>query len=135
MGTFMASLIPDEQYERFMFRSALAFYFAVVLLGSIPGARVEIGMVASGLVLHFLTYSLIALLIACGTRGNATRKALMAFVMVALMGAFDEFVQSFLPYRSGALLDWCVDMSAGILTASLYWTMSLKKAALPKRLS
>jgi VanZ family protein len=131
MRAFMASLIPEEQYEPFMFRSALALYFAVILLGSIPGARAEIGMVASGLVLHFFTYSLIALLIACGTRGNAARKALKAFVIVALMGALDEFLQSFLPYRRGALLDWYVDMSAGFLTASLYWTTSLKKAAPP----
>jgi VanZ family protein len=128
MRAFVTLLIPDEQYERFMFRSAWLIYAAVIVLGSIPGARTEIGEVASGLVLHFFTYAFIALLLACGTRGRPARKAIKAFVIVALMGAFDEVVQSFFPYRTAAFTDWYVDMSAGFLIAILYWTTSSKRA-------
>jgi VanZ family protein len=128
MRAFVTLLVPDEQYERFMFRSACILYTAVILLGSIPGARTEIGEVASGLALHFFTYACIALLLACGLRGGAKRKAAKAFAIVAVMGAVDEFVQSYLPYRTAALTDWYVDISAGFLTALLYWATSLKQA-------
>ena len=129
MRAFMILLISEQQYERFMFRSACVLYAAVILIGSIPGARTEIGEVASGLALHFFTYACIAFLLASGVRGGPARKALKAWAMVALMGAFDEFVQGFLPYRTAAFTDWYVDISAGFLTALLYWAASLKRAA------
>lgn len=135
MRAFVSLLIPAEQYERFMFRSAWFLYTAVILLGSIPGARTEIGDVASGFVLHFFTYACITLLLACGLRGSTMRKAVKAVAIVAAMGAFDEFVQSFLPYRTAALTDWYVDMSAGFFTSLLYWMTSFKRAGPSRPLS
>jgi VanZ family protein len=35
-----------------------------------------------------------------------------------LMGAFDESVQHFLPYRSGTVHDWLVDVSAATVAAT-----------------
>ncbi len=132
MRTVLSLLIPEEQYERFMLRSAWILYAAVILLGSIPGARSEVGEFASGVVLHFFTYSCIAFLLACGVGGSAMRKAIKAFAIVALMGAFDEFVQSFLPYRTAAWMDWGVDISAGLFASLLYWITTLK-SVLPRR--
>ena len=43
------------------------------------------------------------------------------------MGAGDELLQSFFPYRGAAVGDWLVDCSAALLTAALLW------AVLPKR--
>jgi VanZ family protein len=34
------------------------------------------------------------------------------------MGAFDEGVQHFLPYRSGTVRDWLVDVSAATVAAT-----------------
>lgn len=132
MRSLVTRFIPDELYEQCMFRAGLALYLAVIVFGSIPGARAEIGEVASGIVLHFVTYSCIAFLLASGVIGSASRKAFKAFFLVAAMGALDEAIQSFLPYRSGTLLDWYVDMSAAAFTAMLFWIASLKKAALPQ---
>lgn len=116
MRNLVTRFIPDERYEAFMFRSGFALYFAVVILGSIPGARAEAGEVASGLVLHFVTYSVIAFLLATGASGSASAKALKAFFIVAAMGALDEYIQSFLPYRTAAVSDWGVDVAAALAT-------------------
>lgn len=120
MRALLTRFIPDKHYESFMFCCGLALYLAVIALGSIPGARDEIGEVASGLVLHFATYSCIALLLACGAAGSATVKAVKAFCIVAAMGALDECIQSFLPYRDGALSDWMIDISAALFTTLLF---------------
>ncbi|WP_206047071.1 VanZ family protein, partial [Noviherbaspirillum denitrificans] len=102
--------LSGNHAEPIMFRCGLALYLAVILIGSIPGARADVGEYASGLVLHFGTYACIAFLLACGTAGNATAKAVKAICMVAAMGALDEAIQSFLPYRHGAVSDWMVDV-------------------------
>ncbi|HYD96287.1 MAG TPA: VanZ family protein [Noviherbaspirillum sp.] len=97
-----------------MFRLGIVLYLAVIVLGSIPGARADMDEVASGFVLHFSTYAVIAFLLACGLRGGALRKTAAAFLIIAAMGALDECLQAFLPYRTAALTDWLVDIGAGL---------------------
>lgn len=120
MRALLTRFISDKHAEALMFRCGLALYLAVILLGSIPGARDEVGNVASGLVLHFTTYACIALLLACGAAGNLSTRAVKAFCIVAVMGALDEGIQSLLPYRDGALDDWMIDMSAALLVTLAY---------------
>lgn len=120
MRALLTRFIPDKQVEPLMFRAGLFLYLAVIILGSIPGARDEVGEVASGFVLHFGTYSCIAFLLAYGATGNATAKAVKAFCIVAFMGALDEVIQSFLPYRVGAIGDWIIDISAALFTTLLF---------------
>ncbi len=85
------------------------------------GAEDDIGHVASGLVLHSLAYAGLTLLLFSGTQGTPTRRALQSLATIALMGALDEVVQSFLPYRNGAVSDWLVDCSASAAAALLLW--------------
>lgn len=122
-------LIPGKQLQPLMFRCGVALYLAVILLGAVPGAREEIGAYASGLVLHFATYACIAFLLACGAAGNATTKAIKAVCMVAAMGALDETMQGFLPYREGAVTDWLIDVGAALLTALLFRMVHAGKAS------
>jgi VanZ family protein len=129
MRALLTKFIPEEHVETFLFRSGLMLYLAVIVLGSIPGAREEIGHVASGLVLHFTTYACIAFLLACGAAGNATAKALKAFCMVVAMGALDECIQATLPYRDGAVADWIIDVSAALAVALLFRIASIDKPA------
>lgn len=117
MRPLLTRFISDKHIDTVLFRAGLALYLAVIILGSIPGARDEIGEVASGFVLHFATYACIAFLLACGAAGNATAKAVKAFCIVAVMGAVDEAIQSFLPYRDGAITDWMIDIGAALFTA------------------
>jgi VanZ family protein len=117
MRSFLALLVFDARYRKWKFRSALLLYLAVLVLGSIPGARAEVGELASGLVLHAGTYCVITFLLFSGTDGSTRSKAFKSFAIVVLMGALDEFVQSFFPYRSASVTDWMVDVIAGF-TAS-----------------
>lgn len=132
MRTLVTRFIPDELYERTMFGCGLAMYLAVIVFGAIPGARAGIDELASGVVLHLLAYSCIAWLLACGAHGSVARKAIVSFLLVTAMGALDEAIQSFLPYRRGALGDWGIDVTAALLTATLFWLASAKQAA-PRR--
>lgn len=129
MRSLVTRFIPDEHYERTMFSCGWLIYLSVIVFGSIPGARAEFNDVASGVVLHLIVYSFIAFLLACGARGSAVRKAAVSFALVAGMGAFDEAVQSLLPYRHGAVADWGIDVIAAFLAASLYWLASMRHSA------
>lgn len=88
-------LLFGDRYNTFRFRAAFVLYVLIVGLGSIPGVRVDVGQIASGLVLHGLAYSIITFPLFTGSNGRPNGKALSAWLIVAIMGAIDEFVQSF----------------------------------------
>lgn len=115
----LLSLLSDPKYRLTLRAVALALFAAVLIAGSIPGARAEVGEYASGLVLHGLTYAFLASLWFFASTGNAAVRALKAVLAVALMGACDEFVQSFLSYRSGDIRDWLVDVSAASIISTI----------------
>lgn len=123
MRPLLALLIFDPRYRRLEFRAAFVLFFAVVAFGSIPGAREEMADLASGLVLHAFTYSVISLLLFSGANGSPRTKALKTVMIVAAMGAIDEGVQSFFSYRRAAVGDWLVDMAAALVTAAVLMTM------------
>jgi VanZ family protein len=125
----LISFLVDPQYRIARFRTAIALYVSVLVLGSIPGARAEMAEVASGLALHFATYACITFLLFTGFDGAAAGRALKAIVLIAAMGAVDEFVQSFFPYRHASVGDWYVDISAGMFMVALLcvWTPRRRK--------
>lgn len=121
MPQFLSLLVLDERLRKRRYAAALAMFATIIALGSIPGARAEIGTFAPGLILHSIAYSCLALLLFTGLEGSRTERAIRAVLMVAAMGALDELVQSLLPYRVGSVLDWAVDCSAASTTAALLW--------------
>ena len=123
MPAFLTLLVLDPKLRKWRVNCALLMYGAILVMGSIPGARAEIGHYAPGIVLHSLAYATITFLLFIGGSGNACRRAIKALLTVAVMGACDEIVQSFLPYRSGAVADWLVDCGASLLTACLLWAV------------
>lgn len=127
----LLSLLSDPKYRIALRSVALALFAGVLVAGSIPGARAEVGVYASGLVLHGLTYALLASLWFLGSTGKPAVRALKAVLAVALMGACDEFVQSFLPYRSGDIRDWLIDVSAASIASTVLVLWSAK--AVPAR--
>lgn len=111
-----------ERYERLRFRTALFLYALVIIIGDIPGARADVGQYASGVVLHSCGYGVLTLILFSGIAGGMGRRALLSVLMVVAMGALDEFIQSFLPYRRGAVSDWLVDITAAaVVAAPLYF--------------
>lgn len=106
-----------NSHARLRYWTAIVLYLLILILGSLPGARQDIGQVASGLILHSLAYAGLTFLIFTGGTGSLRWRAGKAVLTIALMGALDEYVQSFFPYRHGAVSDWLVDCNAAVLTA------------------
>jgi VanZ family protein len=116
-------LVLDPSLARRRLAVAFSLFAVIIALGSVPGARAEIANYASGLILHSLAYAGICALLFTGYSGTPRRRAIKAVLTVALMGALDELVQSFLPYRHGAVSDWMVDVSAATIAAVLLLTL------------
>ena len=123
MPALLSTLVLDPHWRTLRLKAALVLYTAILIMGSIPGARAEIGMVASGIVLHSLAYATMAFLLFTGTTGAPKARAIKAVLGVMAMGAGDELVQSFLPYRHGAMSDWLVDVNAAVITSALLWAI------------
>ncbi|NHZ83087.1 hypothetical protein F2P44_27990 [Massilia sp. CCM 8695] len=121
MPALISLLVLDERLRKLRYGTALAMYAAILIMGSVPGARAEIGTVASGIILHTIAYGAITFLLFTGSLGSARERAIKSVLTVMAMGALDELVQSFLPYRSGAVGDWMVDCNAALITAGLLW--------------
>lgn len=127
MLKLLDALLFSVHYQKQRYRGALLLYVLVLVLGSVPGARAGIGQYASGVVLHSAGYAILTFLLFSGSPGTLPARAVKSVLSVMLMGAFDEFVQSFFPYRHGSLLDWLVDCNAAFLTAlplTFFWPKS-----------
>jgi VanZ family protein len=121
LTALLSLLILDPALRKRRYQAALLLFAAIVGLGAIPGVRAEIGHYASGIVLHTLGYAAITFLLFTGSNGTPGARALRSVLTVLLMGAVDEFIQSFLPYRRGAFVDWLVDANAACICAGLLW--------------
>lgn len=119
MPAFLTRLLLDPDLSSARIKTALVLYAGVLLAGSVPGARAEVGEYAPGVVLHGLTYAFLAALWFLGSTGSGPARAAKAVLAIALMGAGDELVQSFLPYRNGDVRDWLVDVGAAILASTV----------------
>lgn len=134
MQATLTQLCFAERHERLRFRTALFLYTLVIIIGDIPGARADVGQYASGVVLHSFGYGVLALLLFSGIAGGMARRAVLSVLLVAAMGALDEYIQSFLPYRRGAVSDWLVDTTAATLVAvPLYFLWPRMVAAALKK--
>jgi hypothetical protein len=111
---------------------AALMYLAIIVTGNIPGARADIGQYAPGVVLHSTAYAVLAGLCFLGSTGGPGARAVKAVLAIALMGAGDEFIQSFFPYRGADVRDWAVDCASAIMV-SLLLCLVLPKAALETR--
>jgi VanZ family protein len=105
------------------YRCAIVLYGSILVMGSIPGARADIGQYASGLVLHTVAYAVITLLLYLGSNGNRRERAVRSILTIMVMGAFDEYLQSFFPFRHADVVDWMVDVSAAIASSMMMWSL------------
>lgn len=119
MRAIFFTVLFDAKYQKSRYRAAIGLYLLALIIGSIPGARADMGKYASGLVLHSSGYAILTFLLFSGRPGTPLARAVGAVLSVMLMGAIDEKIQTFFPYRHGSLLDWLVDCAAAILTALL----------------
>lgn len=123
MPPSLSLLVLDDRLRVWRFAGALCLFLLIVAIGSIPGARAEIANVASGIILHSVAYGCVTFLLYTGCSGSPAVRAAKAVLAVMAMGAIDESVQSFLPYRTGAVTDWMIDTASAVLTAGLLWAL------------
>jgi VanZ family protein len=131
MPAFLYLLVLDPKLRAARRALAIILYLTIVVAGSVPGARAEIGHYATGVVLHSLAYAGLAFLWFTGSAGSAGARAAKAVLAIAVMGALDEFVQSFFPYRGPDVHDWMVDCASALVTSALLAAV-LPKAALAR---
>jgi len=131
MSVLSTLLQPDPQIRKAVRAVALLGFAGIVIAGSIPGARAEVGQYAPGVVLHGLAYAVLTTLWFLASVGTPVQRALKAVLAIALMGAIDEGVQSFLPYRSGDVRDWMVDVTAATFAATALAVLAVLTPRLP----
>jgi VanZ family protein len=123
MRSLLQQVVLTSAHATLRYRTALVLYLMILVLGSIPGARSDIGSVAPGVVLHSCAYAGLTFLLFTGGAGSPAARAIKSVLTIMAMGALDELVQSFLPYRHGAISDWAVDTAAALVTASVMWLL------------
>ena len=127
----LKQFLLTSSHARLRYWTAIVLYLLILVIGSIPGARQDIGELATGLVLHSIAYAGLAFLIFTGSRGGLKQRAAKAVLTIALMGALDEVVQSCFPYRHGAVSDWLVDCNAALLATAFMWALWSRYRILP----
>jgi len=123
MRSLLHQILLTSSHASLRYRAAWVLFIAAVVIGSIPGARAEAAQVASGLVLHSFSYAFLTFLLFTGGTGNRAQRAVKSVLTVMVMGAIDELVQSFFPYRHGTVGDWLVDTIAALVTATVFWVL------------
>lgn len=126
MPALFSLLLLDDRLRKWRYGLAVTLYAAILVIGSVRGARAELGHFASGVILHSIAYGGLTLLLFTGRLGTARKRAIKAVLTVVAMGALDEFVQSFLSFRGGTVRDWLLDTTAACITASLLWAFMPK---------
>lgn len=117
----MFSLLLSPKFQKLCYFGAMALSLSIIVIGSLPGARSDIGQYASGWLLHSVAYAFLSVLIYIGSTGNEFWRAVKTVLTIAAMGAADEYVQSFFSYRTGAVSDWLIDAAAGLAVAATLW--------------
>jgi hypothetical protein len=128
MNDMLFQLLTHPRLRFACLACAALIYLAIVVTGNIPGARADIGQYAPGVVLHSSAYAVLACLCFLGSTGGPGARAVKAVLAVALMGAGDEFIQSFFPYRGADVRDWAVDVSAAIVAGSVMALLAARAA-------
>lgn len=128
----LKQFLLTSSHARLRYWTAIVLYLMILVVGSIPGARQDIGQVATGVILHSIAYAGLAFLIFTGSNGGLKQRAAKAVLTIAVMGALDEYVQSFFPYRHGALSDWVVDCNAAVLATGFTWVLWSRYRILPE---
>lgn len=119
MSEFLSILLYHPRLRRLSMAAAIVMYLAILVAGSLPGARADIGEYAPGVVLHSTAYAVLACLWFFGSSGSFLARSVKAVLAVAVMGAGDEFVQSFFPYRHADIRDWAVDCTSALFTCTV----------------
>ncbi|MBB1628809.1 hypothetical protein A9974_26565 [Achromobacter sp. UMC71] len=94
---------------RYCLPAAAAFFLTLVTVGNLPGLAADMSATFGDKRLHLAAYACLTLLVYASVR---RRPGLTALLAVTVLGALDEWIQSFFAYRQADLLDLLADISA-----------------------
>lgn len=132
MSLTIQQSIFGPRYQKLRFWMGVLLYACIVVIGLIPGAREEMSHVGSKLTLHAVGYGVLSFFFFTGTAGDNLRKAWCTMTLIAVFGAFDEILQSLVPYRTASVDDWIVDCTTAILTSLLLYQFAPRFGVAPK---
>jgi VanZ family protein len=101
-------------------RMAAALFFSLMIaIGAIPGEARTLSALIDDKLLHFAAYGFQSGLVFQSLTGSVPGRALRTLLLIAVLGALDEILQSFMPYRNADILDWLFDVLAALWTIAL----------------
>lgn len=112
-----ATVTPPLRWRRGWLLALAGFFVLMVALGSIPGEAQALSDRYGDKLLHALAYGFMTLLCLRALQAPPVLRLLLAIGIIALLGLFDESLQSLLPYRNASVLDWCFDVGAAAIVA------------------
>lgn len=119
-----------ERGRPLMVPLALLVYGLILVLGNVRGLGQTLAPDTSDKTLHLLAYGGLSALLYLGLRLPPLRRSAIILGVIALLGAVDETVQAFVPYRDADLRDWLADLAGAALVCAL---LSLLRAMMPRR--
>lgn len=115
---------PLLKLELRWFCAASGVFIVLIALGSLPGTADALSQRFGDKLLHTLAYSVMAALYFFSYSGSKLARSIATITSIALLGALDETVQIFLPYRNSSLADWCFDIAAALIVVTLLVSLS-----------
>lgn len=122
---------PLPRWRQWLPPLALLLYGLILTLGNMRGMDEQLLPDASDKLIHGLAYGGLAALLFVGLRAPASQRALQIVALIAVLGAIDEFIQSFMPHRDADILDWTADVLGA---AAVCAVLALIRVCLPQRL-
>ncbi|MGE0798201.1 MAG: VanZ family protein [Lautropia sp.] len=110
----MELLIRPAPRLRLVAALALAAAIAFLLVGGQKPIAVGLFVPPWDKVAHLVTYAGLTVLFVVAA--DAARRPWRAVAFIAVLGAIDEFAQSFAPGRVADAADWITDVAAAVLT-------------------
>lgn len=114
--------------------AAALFFLLMIGIGSIPNEANKLSAVVPDKLLHMTAYGFLSALLYIGQRPGKRGRGLVVILAIGILGAVDETIQSFFPYRTAGLPDWLFDILAAtiVVTALSLMKWSRGVAAVPR---
>jgi VanZ family protein len=119
---------PRSAFRQFLFYwLPVLFYISMIFyFSSLSNPPAPMHFDNADKIEHLCEYGLFSLLLGRAIRRTVAPHSALASVMITaslvmMVGAADEYYQSFVPGRDSDVWDWATDSSAGILAQLLLW--------------
>ncbi len=112
----VVTLLRNLLTPRFSLLTGGAFFLLMVAIGAIPGEATGLAAKIPDKLLHFIAYSFLTCCIHRSLNCGLLSRAVRTVMIVGVLGALDENIQRFMPYRSCDLKDWIFDLLAAFFS-------------------